>query len=161
MTQKQCRFADVENLRQGEVGQGSTSASAQLRYPFQAVNATLVPSTPPRSAENELGPSSPTPRAGIATTAGSPHAQSRWLVLSSPPPCRNAALKCASTPSQARPSPWLSPMQLPVAGLQTSADVEDEATDNGEPSASGMQGLLDYHGDSEDESMEAVTAKAE
>ncbi|KAG6371478.1 hypothetical protein JVT61DRAFT_9510 [Boletus reticuloceps] len=169
----------LENLRQGEVSQGSTLASAQLRYPFQAINTASVPSTPPRLAENELSLSSPTPRAGIATTGGSPHAQSRWLVLSSPPPCRNASLKRASTPSQARPSPWLSPMQisstppaepraattpaeeLPAVGLQTSADVEGEATDNGEPLASGMQGLLDYHGDSEDESMEAVTAEAE
>ncbi|KAF8434757.1 hypothetical protein L210DRAFT_3648877 [Boletus edulis BED1] len=184
------RILDI--LRQGEVGQGSTSASAQLRYPFeagnttsapfttfQAANATSAPSTPPRSAENALGPSSPTPRAGIATTMGSLHAQSRWLVLSSPPPRRNAAPDRASTPSQARPSPWLSPMQvsatppfeppreatppaeeLPVPGLQTGVDTGDEETDSREASASGMQGLLDYLGDSEDDNMDVVTAEA-
>ncbi|KAF8128099.1 hypothetical protein EV363DRAFT_1400608 [Boletus edulis] len=131
------RILDI--LRQGEVGQGSTSASAQLNL----------------------------------------HAQSRWLVLSSPPPCRNAAPDRASTPSQARPSPWLSPMQvsatppfeplreatppaeeLPVPGLQTGVNTGDEETDSREASASGMQGLLDYLGDSEDDNMDVVTAKA-
>ncbi|KAF8126096.1 hypothetical protein EV363DRAFT_1453389 [Boletus edulis] len=167
------RILDI--LRQGE-------PAIPPRRPFttfQAAKATSAPSTPPRSAENALGPSSPTPRAGIATTMGSLHAQSRWLVLSSPPPCRNAAPDRASTPSQARPSPWLSPMQvsatppfepprkrrppaeeLPVPGLQTGVDTGDEETDSREASASGMQGLLDYLGDSEDDNMDVVTAEA-
>ncbi|KAF8437112.1 hypothetical protein L210DRAFT_3647433 [Boletus edulis BED1] len=167
------RILDI--LRQGE-----PAIPPRRRFTtFQAANATSAPSTPPRSAENALGPSSPTPRAGIATTMGSLHAQSRWLVLSSPPPRRNAAPDRASTPSQARPSPWLSPMQvsatppfeppreatppaeeLPVPGLQTGVDTGDEETDSREASASGMQGLLDYLGDSEDDNMDVVTAEA-
>ncbi|KAF8121361.1 hypothetical protein EV363DRAFT_1457942 [Boletus edulis] len=113
------------------------------------------PSTPPRSAENALGPSSPTPRAGIATTMGSLHAQSRWLVLSSPPPCRNAAPDRASTPSQARPSPWLSPMQV-------SATPPFEPPREATPPAEELPvpGLLDYLGDSEDDNMDVVTAEA-
>ncbi|KAF8119128.1 hypothetical protein EV363DRAFT_1464490, partial [Boletus edulis] len=147
---------------------------------FQAANATSAPSTLPRSAENALGPSSPTPRAGIATTmVVYMHNQGPHSLTLSSLPLANAAPDRASTPSQARPSPWLSPMQvsatppfeppreatppaeeLPVPGLQTGVDTGDEETDSREASASGMQGLLDYLGDSEDDNMDVVTAEA-
>ncbi|KAF8132889.1 hypothetical protein EV363DRAFT_1449085 [Boletus edulis] len=177
------RILDI--LRQGEVGQGSTSASAQLRYPFeagnttsvpfttfQAANATSAPSTPPRSAENALGPSSPTPRAGIATTmdglcyparlpAGMPppiahpRPHKPGLALGFPP-CRLALPPPFEPPREATPPAE----ELPVPGLQTGVDTGDEETDSREASASGMQGLLDYLGDSEDDNMDVVMAEA-
>ncbi|KAF8124931.1 hypothetical protein EV363DRAFT_1177361, partial [Boletus edulis] len=145
------RILDI--LRQGEVGQGSTSASAQLRYPFeagnttsapfttfQAANATSAPSTPPRSAENAL---TRLP-AGMPPLIAHPRPHKPGLALGFPP-CREA-----TPPAE----------ELPVPGLQTGVDTGDEETDSREASASGMQGLLDYLGDSEDDNMDVVTAEA-
>ncbi|KAF8123103.1 hypothetical protein EV363DRAFT_1300609 [Boletus edulis] len=149
------RILDI--LRQGEVGQGSTSASAQLRYPFeagnttsapfttfQAANATSAPSTPPRSAENALDGLCYPARlpAGMPPPIAHPCPHKPGLALGFPP--------CSDAPAE----------ELPVPGLQTGVDTGDEETDSREASASGMQGLLDYLGDSEDDNMDVVTAEA-
>ncbi|KAF8122785.1 hypothetical protein EV363DRAFT_1181987 [Boletus edulis] len=130
----------LDTLRHGQVGQGSTSASAQLRYPFEAANTTSVPSTPLQSAENELARLP----AGMPPLIVHPRPHKPGLALGFPP-CREA-----TPPAE----------ELLVPDLQTSVDTGDEETNSREASASGMQSLLDYLGDSEDESMDVVAAKA-
>ncbi|KAF8438812.1 hypothetical protein L210DRAFT_3504579 [Boletus edulis BED1] len=97
-------------LRQGEVGQDSMSASAQLRYLFQAANTTSVPSSPSQSAENKLACLS----VGMLPSITHPHPHQPGLAL--------GFLPCREVTPPAK--------ELLVLGLQTSINIGDEETDN-------------------------------
>ncbi|KAF8132630.1 hypothetical protein EV363DRAFT_1398220 [Boletus edulis] len=120
----------------------------------QCHHGTLHPSPIAKTRSVRL---SPTPRAGHRDYHGSSNAQSRM-----PPPIAHPP------PSQARPSPWLSPCreatppaeELPVPGPAKPASIREMK----KPTAGSLgirnASLLDYLGDSEDDNMDVVTAEA-
>ncbi|KAF8121066.1 hypothetical protein EV363DRAFT_1458330 [Boletus edulis] len=151
------RILDI--LRQGEPAIPPRRPSPLFKPPMPP----SAPSTPPRSAENALvymhnqdGLCYPARLpAGMPPPIAHPRPHKPGLALGFPP-CRLALPPPFEPPREATPPAE----ELPVPGLQTGVDTGDEETDSREASASGMQGLLDYLGDSEDDNMDVVTAEA-